>query len=106
MEERKSRIMTEEKLKNMIAKYSGLSSFKIDDCLEWDLGITGDDAIDLLNEYSITFSVDITKFSYNDYFHDEGQNILLMYRRLFKKKKKKRFTMENLLKGIENKKLN
>ncbi|HEY1046975.1 MAG TPA: hypothetical protein VGF79_11090 [Bacteroidia bacterium] len=39
MEERKSRIRPEEKIRSLILKYSGQSNFKNDDCLEWDLGM-------------------------------------------------------------------
>lgn len=31
---------TELNLKLLVLKYSGLTDFKNDDCLEWDLGIT------------------------------------------------------------------
>lgn len=101
MENRKTEIGSEEKLRSLILKYSGRSNFKNDDCLEWDLGITGDDALDLLMAYSAEFEVNISNFKFDMYFHDEGQNILLMIRKLLRKQKKVQFTIEHLLLGIE-----
>jgi acyl carrier protein len=40
-----------------------------------DLGVDGDDAVELLEEYSKRFSVDISNFPFNEYFGPEvGSN--------------------------------
>lgn len=100
MEKRQTGMNTELNLKLLVLKYSGLTDFKNDDCLEWDLGITGDDAINLLNEYCRIFNVGINNFKFENYFLDEGQNIALSIKRLFRINKKRQFSFEHLLNGI------
>ena len=39
-----------------------------------DLGIDGDDGIELMRDYSIKYSVDISSFDYSLYFGPEGCN--------------------------------
>ena len=39
--------------------------------IEDDLGVTGDDGVDLIKEYSEIFKVDISHFEYSKYFHPE-----------------------------------
>ncbi len=76
-------------------------------CLEKDLGITGDDAVELLLEYSKKFSVDVSNFMAADYFEGEGiqMDIINPIIRLItgKKKKeviKKELTVGDLEKGV------
>jgi acyl carrier protein len=93
------------KLKSFIANQAGV---EYDDVipeakLEDDLGITGDDAVDLLLAYSKTFNVDVTKFMAADYFDGEGDKILAALIRILtgkKKVKNKVLTVEDLGKGI------
>jgi hypothetical protein len=92
-------------LENLIKQYNGNVKFNLDDDLEWDLGITGDDAFDLLLGYRDEFNVDISTFKFEEFFYDEGHNILLMFKRLTRRYKKKRLTPNDLLNGIENGKL-
>lgn len=71
--------------------------------LEDDLGVTGDDAVDLLLAYSKTFNVDVTKFMAADYFDAEGDPILSAILRMSigkKKRKNKVLTVAHLEKGI------
>ena len=71
--------------------------------IENDLGVTGDDAVDLLIAYSKAFNVDLTKFMAADYFDGEGDPILPAIIRLFTGKKKKTnkiLTVGHLEKGI------
>ena len=76
--------------------------------LEDDLGVTGDDAVDLLLAYSKTFNVDVTKFMAADYFDAEGDPILPAILKMFigkKKRKNKVLTVAHLEKGIMSGKL-
>lgn len=44
-----------------------------------DLGIVGDDAEELLTEFSEKFNVDLTNFRFQDYFPDEGTADMTYY---------------------------
>jgi hypothetical protein len=71
--------------------------------IEHDLGITGDDAIELLVEYGKTFNLDISRFMAVEYFDGEGDPILPAIIRFLKGKKKKKnkiLTVGHLEKGI------
>jgi acyl carrier protein len=71
--------------------------------IEEDLGVYGDDAVDLLIAYGKTFNVDVTKFMAADYFSAEGDPILPAIIRFLtgkKKKKNKILTVGHLEKGI------
>lgn len=47
-----------------------------DTTLEKDLGMSGDDAVEFIFEFSKRFSVDISKFEFKRYFFPEGDFIL------------------------------
>ncbi len=69
--------------------------------IEDDLGVYGDDAVDLLIAYGKVFNVDITKFMAADYFTGEGDTILPgIIRVLTNGKKRKTLTVGHLEKGI------
>lgn len=75
-----------------------------------DLGVDGDDAIELLEEYSKRFSVDLSEFPYNDYFGPEaGSNplhfLIVIIHSLFNKKRKRLNTLciRDLIEGAERK---
>lgn len=40
--------------------------------LSKDLKITGDDAIGFMSSFSVEFSVDLSRFDFNEYFEEEG----------------------------------
>lgn len=84
-----------EELKTLIIKMSGADDepITVDTSLENDLGITGDDAIDLLLAYRDQFKVDVRNFMAGDYFNAEGTMIFFMSRM-------KPFTVGHLYKGI------
>ena len=42
--------------------------------IESDLGITGEDAIDFINDFSRKFQVNYDTFNYNKHFRDESGN--------------------------------
>lgn len=56
-------------------------------CLEKDLGITGDDAVELLLEYGQKFNVDVSNLNLRKYFTPEGDTILPAILRLITGKK-------------------
>jgi hypothetical protein len=94
-----------EKLIGLIKKYSTIRKVDNSSDLEWDYGITGDDAFEFIVEYGKTFSVDVSQFPFHDYFYDEGQNIIFLFKRIFKGYKKKKISIDKLLVGIEEGKL-
>jgi acyl carrier protein len=78
---------------------SGLSR---DTRIEKDLGITGDDAVELLIAYSKQFNVDVSKFNAAEYFEPEGMNVLFSN----SVTNKKTLTLGDLEKGMIAGKLN
>jgi len=59
----------------------------LDTLIERDLGITGDDAIDFIEEFAHEFNVDITSFDYSKHFGGEGVNMFDVISRLFFREK-------------------
>ncbi|MBU2714257.1 DUF1493 family protein [Zooshikella harenae] len=70
-----------------------------------DLGVDGDDAVELLEAYSEKFQVNLDKFSINQYFGEEAPlNPLDLVTYLLRGKlqaDKKPLTIKDLLDGIE-----
>ena len=67
-------MQTEEEVISFIREWLGCSekNLSLDTRIGQDLGVDGDDAIELLEEYSRRFSVDLSEFQYNDYFGPEA----------------------------------
>jgi acyl carrier protein len=65
--------------------------------LQSDLGIYGDDAVDLIVAFSRNFKVDVSNFMAADYFKPEGFDVLGLYS---KKTHKKNLTVEHLEKAV------
>lgn len=67
-----------QKIRTFIVKETGVKPSKItlDAELEDDLGISGDDTVDLLTAFSKEFNVDISRFRARDYIRPEGDSIL------------------------------
>ena len=63
-----------EQVRNCVARHSGLAIEKIapESRLLHDLEIDGDDAADLLIDYSKAFTVDMTDFSFDQFFMGES----------------------------------
>lgn len=102
MEARESRIRPEKELiMAMVKRKSGVQNISDDDDLEKTIGLTGDDAFELLTEYSKKFNVDISSFPFDQYFYDEGQFLVFFMSKFFRKYKKKKFTIENLMAGLD-----
>ena len=61
------------KLKDFIVKKAGVDDEEItrDTQIEDDLGVTGDDAVDLIIAYGKAFDVDVTRFMAAEYFGPE-----------------------------------
>lgn len=64
--------------------------------IEYDLGITGDDAIEFMIAYGKEFNVDVSNFMAANYFEPEGMNWLLPKSAISKKE----LTLGDLEKGI------
>lgn len=88
-------------LLNLIRDKTGVSRLSMDDDLELDIGLTGDDALELLEEYGRQFHVDINGFPFDQYFYDEVYYLLFCFQKWIGHYRKKRITIRNLLEGIE-----
>ena len=69
--------------------------------LEKDLGMSGDDAVEFILEFSKLFNVDISKFEIGKYFYPEGDSILPALFRIFTGEKNPK-QMELNLGSLEN----
>ena len=88
-----------------IADFSGVHSDDMtpDHSLSNDLGIYGDDASDLIIDFSKKFKVDISSFNFDEYFEGEGDMISKFFVGLFSKKKnKKDLKIKDLKNAIES----
>lgn len=71
-----------------------------------DLGIYGDDAFDLIFDFSKRFNVDVSEFPLSDYFEGEGDVMFKFFANLFNKQKpKKTLTINDLRLAIISGKL-
>ena len=85
-----------EELISFVREESGEFNMDISELssIEIDLGITGDDAIELIKKYANKFNVNLEGFQFGKYFYDEPS--------MFSKYKKiKIITVGHLKKGIE-----
>jgi hypothetical protein len=69
-------------------------------CLERDLGIYGDDAVDYIVAFGKAFNVDVSKFMAADYFSGEGFPFFDIFSGK-KKQSKKELTIGDLIKAIK-----
>lgn len=71
-----------------------------------DFGIYGDDADNLILDFSKNFNVDVSAFPIGDYFEGEGDVIYKFFANLFNKQKpKKKLTVNDLRLAIISGKL-
>lgn len=54
--------------------------------LEEDLGVTGLDGVEFIDNWAVTFKVDVADFPYRRYFGPEGQELLSSFLGLFSKR--------------------
>lgn len=80
----------------------------LDTLLEKDLGITGDDAIDFIEDFAQEFDIDCSSFNYRLYFKEEGVDLFQMINRLFFREKmstNRDISLWKLAEAIHRKKL-
>lgn len=70
---RSSKFETNSELIDFVRKKIREFNMIIDECtqIEKDLGVTGDDAEELIQEFSKVFNVDLSNFLFSQYFNDE-----------------------------------
>jgi len=75
--------------------------------LEYDLGIWGDEAIELIVAFCIEFKVDVSEFIYDKHFSDEGDFTDVLIRKLFRIRTGRTDTqIKHLIKATESGVLN
>ena len=89
----------------LVEKYMGKYKFELNrnTSLEKDIGLTGDDAVEFMLEYSKNFKVDLSLFEISKYFYPEGDAFLSdLVNSITKKKGKKQgeLTLGDLEKGV------
>ena len=85
----------------MVKKYSDIGDVPIDSDLEKELGISGDDAYDLIIDYGLVFNVDVSAFVFNKYFYDEGEQMIRFFHWCTRRYKRRKFTLVDLQQGVE-----
>jgi acyl carrier protein len=97
-----------EDIKELILKHTGKTKINLDrnTRLYKDLRIDGDDAFELLRDFSNMFEVDMSDFKFGEYFSPEGTDILGAIVSLLKNKPKlKELTLGDMEKAVIEKKL-
>lgn len=81
-------IDTFEKIKEFVIRESLVDNLEITrmTTIERDLGITGDDAWNLMEKFRNEFCVDISNFEFDKYFQEEGSWVLGWLFNIFKKR--------------------
>lgn len=77
-------------IENKMGRYK--KPFTRDTALEKDLGISGDDAVDFLLDFSKKFNIDMSKFDIRKYFFPEGDFMLPIILRLITGKKREKIS--------------
>jgi acyl carrier protein len=87
-----------EEVRTLISYRCGIREreIQINSRLEKDLRVTGDDTIELLEEYSKRFDVDVSRLDVGKYAAPEGFDILM----LFHNRQKGDISVSNLVEGI------
>ena len=87
----------------------GIERISLDSRIAQDFGVDGDDGVELLDNYSKKFNVDLSQFNYDEYFGPEGSLTPFSFiRYLFAnfcqstKKNTKEIIVKDLLNGIDN----
>lgn len=78
----------EENVIELVVRLTGanVSQVFVETSLREDLGVDGDDAIELIQQFAIIFGVDISMFRYAEYFGSEApMSISTIWNALFKK---------------------
>jgi acyl carrier protein len=97
------------KIREFIEKsdWGSIDNINSETTIEKDLGFTGDDAWDFINDYAKRFNVDCSKFEFGKYFYLEGGiDLINPILNIFRSKEDKinnpthDLTIEDLAKGI------
>ncbi len=94
-------------LKSFLSTFLGIKEEEINfaDSLFHDLGVDGDDASELLKNYSSNFNVDIDDFEFENYFGVEASASLVqvIFKGLIKSDEhdRKKLTVEDLANGVK-----
>ena len=88
-------------IKEFTEEEAGRSSADITEstCLERDLGIYGDDAVEYIIAFGKAFKVDVSRFMAADYFSGEGFSFASFFSK--EKRIKKELTVAHLIKAIK-----
>lgn len=81
-----------------INRYGTGLKLRPDTQLEKGLGITGDDAVELMNDFFEFFKIDVYSFNYLDHFDSEGYSLFFWKKN---KKKKEVLTLFDLYEMIQ-----
>lgn len=74
--------------------------------IEYDLHITGDDAVEFILSFGKKFNVDVSKFQLADYFEAEGRLIPLLGNLIYNRCSKKKLRIKHLLDAMNSQILN
>jgi hypothetical protein len=89
-------------LRDMISKVSGNRNLGVQTRLFHDLGISGDDAAELLNDVHQKFGTSFAEFPFVDFFSDETEALMAhLARRLGLRSRRKSLTLGHLVKVVE-----
>jgi hypothetical protein len=69
-----------------------------------DLGVDGQDAEEILEEYFSRYDIDTTEFNFSHYFGNEGFNLVVLVKAIFGKLNLKPVTISHLVKCAEHRK--
>lgn len=89
-------------IRSLLEEFYGdqIQDFQLELRISEDLKIDGDDAFDLISEYSRRFKVDISSFEYNYYFSKEGFSPIGFIKYLIGIKRYKSLTIRDLVEAV------
>ena len=74
--------------------------------IEYDLRITGDDAVDFILSFGNKFNVDVSSFQLAEYFESEGKLLPVFFNIMYNHSSKKKLTIRHLLDAMNSHILN
>ena len=74
--------------------------------IEYDLKITGDDAVEFILSFGQKFNVDVSKFQLADYFEAEGKLLPFIFNIMYNPSSKKNLNIKHLLEAMDSHILN
>jgi len=95
-----------EELQKYTKTFTGISEKKLFHYskIEKDLGVTGDDALDYIEEFIVTFAVDVEGFDFSKYIGKEGFDplcISILIRKILKKPQQPKGVYDLTLRHLE-----